>query len=82
MLSTGKPFSLATWAAHAYNPSIYSNLTFDTVKDFVEVVPLAGQPNVLAVAPSTGIKTVGELIAAANRSTRRRRDAHDSGRIL
>ena len=52
-------------AAHAYNLWIYSNLTYDTVKDFVEVVPLAGQPNVLAVAPSTGIKTVADLIAAA-----------------
>ncbi len=41
-------------AAHAYNPAIYPNLTYDTVKDFVEVVPLAGQPNVLVVAPSTG----------------------------
>ena len=52
-------------AAHAYNPAIYSNLTYDTVKDFVEVVPLAGQPNVLVVAPSTNLKTVAELIAAA-----------------
>src|SRR5438045_6636405 len=30
-------------AAHAYNPSIYTNLPFDTAKDFVEVVQLAGQ---------------------------------------
>ena len=52
-------------AAHAYNPAIYSNLTYDTVKDFVEVVPLAGQPNVLVVAPSANLKTVAELIAAA-----------------
>ena len=52
-------------AAHAYNPAIYSNLTYDTIKDFVEVVPLAGQPNVLVVAPSTGMKTVADLIAAA-----------------
>jgi tripartite-type tricarboxylate transporter receptor subunit TctC len=52
-------------AAHAYNPSIYPNLPFDTVKDFVEVVPLAGQPNVLVVAPSAGVKTVAELIALA-----------------
>ena len=52
-------------AAHAYNPAIYSNLTYDTVKDFVEVVPLAGQPNVLVVAPATNLKTVAELIAAA-----------------
>jgi tripartite-type tricarboxylate transporter receptor subunit TctC len=52
-------------AAHAYNPSIYANLPFDTVKDFVEVVPLAGQPNVLVVAPSSGIKSVADLIALA-----------------
>jgi tripartite-type tricarboxylate transporter receptor subunit TctC len=50
-------------AAHAYNPAIYSNLTYDTVKDFVEVVPLAGQPNVLVVAPSA-IKTVADSSAA------------------
>src|SRR5512132_1607532 len=52
-------------AAHAYNPSIYTNLPFDTAKDFIEVVPLAGQPNVLVVAPSAGVKTVAELIALA-----------------
>jgi len=52
-------------AAHAYNPSIYPTLPYDTVKDFVEVVPLAGQPNVLVVSPSAGIKSVGELIAMA-----------------
>jgi len=52
-------------AAHAYNPAIYSNLTYDTVKDFVDVAPLAGQPNVLVVAPSTGMKTVADLINAA-----------------
>src|ERR1700674_3460404 len=52
-------------AAHAYNPSIYTDLSFDTAKDFVEVVPLAGQPNVLVVAPAVGVKSVAELIALA-----------------
>src|SRR5215471_73068 len=52
-------------AAQAYNPSIYSNLPFDTVKDFVDVAALGGQPNVLVVAPSSGVKTVAELIALA-----------------
>jgi tripartite-type tricarboxylate transporter receptor subunit TctC len=56
---------LVNSAAQAYNPSIYSNLTFDTHKDFIDVAALAGQPNVLVVAPSTGYKTVGDLIAAA-----------------
>ena len=52
-------------AAQAYNPSIYPNLSYDTAKDFVEIVPLAGQPNVLVVAPATGFKTVSDLVAAA-----------------
>src|SRR5438067_10861271 len=52
-------------AAYAYNPSIYSGLSYDTATDFVELVPLAGQPNVLIVAPSLGVKSVKELIALA-----------------
>src|SRR5438128_7620988 len=52
-------------AAQAYNPSIYPNLPYDTVKDFIDVVPLGGQPNVLVGAPSPGIRTGGELIAEA-----------------
>src|SRR5207247_10956953 len=45
-------------AAQAYNPSIYPSLPYDTVKDFIDVVPLGGQPNVLVVAPAGGIRTV------------------------
>jgi tripartite-type tricarboxylate transporter receptor subunit TctC len=52
-------------AAYAVNPSIYPDLSFDTVKDFVEIAPLGGQPNVLVVAPSAGIKSVADLIAQA-----------------
>jgi tripartite-type tricarboxylate transporter receptor subunit TctC len=52
-------------AAQAYNASIYPTLPYDTTKDFVEISPLGGQPNVLIVAPATGVKTVGELIALA-----------------
>lgn len=52
-------------AAFAYNPSIYSGLPYDTAKDFVEIAPLGGQPNVLIVAPSLGVKSVKELIALA-----------------
>ncbi len=52
-------------AAQAYNASIYSGLSYDTTRDFIDVVPLAGQPNVLVVAPSVGVKSVSELIALA-----------------
>lgn len=56
---------LVNSAAQAYNPSIYQNLSFDTVKDFSDIAALGGQPNVLVVSPSAGIKTVAELIALA-----------------
>jgi tripartite-type tricarboxylate transporter receptor subunit TctC len=56
---------LVNSAAHAYNPWIYPGLAFDTVRDFADVAPLAGQPNVLVVAPTTGYRNVADLIAAA-----------------
>ena len=52
-------------AAYAVNPFIYPELPYDTVKEFVEIAPLGGQPNVLVVAPSSGIKSVADLIAQA-----------------
>jgi tripartite-type tricarboxylate transporter receptor subunit TctC len=52
-------------AGYAVNPWIYSGLPYDTAKDFVDIAPLGGQPNVLVVAPSSGIKSVAELIAQA-----------------
>jgi tripartite-type tricarboxylate transporter receptor subunit TctC len=56
---------LVNSAAQAYNPSIYPSLSYDTSRDFVEIAPLAGQPNVLVVAPATGFRTIGDLVAAA-----------------
>jgi tripartite-type tricarboxylate transporter receptor subunit TctC len=56
---------LVNSAAQAYNSSIYSSLPYDPGKDFLDIVPLGGQPNVLVVAPASGIKTVAELIAQA-----------------
>src|SRR5260221_938907 len=55
-------------AAQAVNASIYPSLPYDTAKDFVEVATLGGQPNVLVVAPSTGYKSVADLIAAAKKT--------------
>ena len=54
-------------AAQAVNPFIYPSLAYDTLKDFVQVVPLGGQPNVLVVAPSTGYRTMADLIADAKK---------------
>lgn len=56
---------LVNSSAHAVNPAIYAKLPFDTLKDFVGVSSLAGQPNVLVVAPNSGFRTAKDLIAAA-----------------
>lgn len=45
--------------------SIHPNRPYDTVRDFIPVLPLGVQPNVIVTAPSKGFKTLGELIAAA-----------------
>jgi tripartite-type tricarboxylate transporter receptor subunit TctC len=50
---------------HVVNPVLYANLQYDTLKDFNGVAPLAGQPSVLVVAPSLGVRTVKELVAMA-----------------
>lgn len=52
-------------SGHAANPSIYPNLTYDTLKDLTGVTPLVAMPNVLVVNPSRGWKSVADLVAAA-----------------
>lgn len=47
------------------NPSLYSNLPYDTLKDFVDIGPLAQQPNVLVTNPSSPYKTVQDAINGA-----------------
>ena len=56
---------LANSSAHVVNPGIYANLPYDTLKDFTNLAPLAGGPNVLIVAPESGWKTFGDFVAAA-----------------
>src|SRR5262245_7209349 len=47
------------------NAAISSNLRFDFAKDFAPVTPLTVLPLILAVPPSLGVSSVGELIALA-----------------
>src|SRR6202022_1177744 len=54
-------FSSSFASAH----SIFTNLPYDTLKDFAAVVPIGLQPTVLVTAPSKGFKTVADLVAAA-----------------
>jgi tripartite-type tricarboxylate transporter receptor subunit TctC len=51
--------------AHALGQALYGNLPYDTWKDFVEIAPLAALYQALVAAPSAGVKSVRELIAAA-----------------
>jgi tripartite-type tricarboxylate transporter receptor subunit TctC len=55
---------LVNSAAHTIAPSLYSNLKYDTVRDFAGIAPLGILPQVLVVA-SEGFKTVGDLVTAA-----------------
>ncbi|MDH4095821.1 MAG: tripartite tricarboxylate transporter substrate binding protein [Betaproteobacteria bacterium] len=49
-------------SAHAVNPAIYAKLPYDTLKSFVDVVPLTSQPNVLTVGVNSPHKTVMDLV--------------------
>ncbi|HJQ56618.1 MAG TPA: tripartite tricarboxylate transporter substrate binding protein [Vineibacter sp.] len=56
---------LVNSSAHTVNAAIYTDLPFDTAKDFAAITALANLPNVLIIAPSKGIKTIAELVAYA-----------------
>ena len=56
---------LANSTAHSITPAIYANLNYDAMTDFVPVGAIGSLPNVLIIAPSKGIKTLAEFVAAA-----------------
>ena len=51
--------------AHCVNPSLYAKLPYDTLKDFVDIAPLAILPNVLTVRPDGPYKAIADLVNAA-----------------
>ena len=51
--------------AHAVNPSLYSKLPFDAIKDFAPIILFASVANVLAVHPSLPVDSVSQLISFA-----------------
>jgi tripartite-type tricarboxylate transporter receptor subunit TctC len=56
---------LANSSAHVANPSIYASLPYDTLKDFANISPLAGGPNVLIVGQQAGWKSMADFLSAA-----------------
>ena len=55
---------LTTSSAHTIAPALYPALGYDAAKDFETVGAIGSVPNVLIVAPSRGLKTIQEFVAA------------------
>ena len=51
--------------AHAYSAALVTNLPYDPLTDFVPVAALTTQSYVLVAGETTGLATVGALVAAA-----------------
>jgi tripartite-type tricarboxylate transporter receptor subunit TctC len=56
---------LLTTSADAWNATLYQNLNFDIVRDFVPVATISRGAGLLVVNPSLAVKSVPELIAYA-----------------
>jgi tripartite-type tricarboxylate transporter receptor subunit TctC len=56
---------LVNTSAQAYSAAFLKNLPYDPLNDFIPVAPLTSQPYVLVAGKSSGLATLGELIAAA-----------------
>ena len=61
-----------TISTHAINASLYKSLSYDPVKDFEPVAPVAFLPNVLLVDPNLGVNTVAELVALLKKDEKKR----------
>ncbi len=59
----GYTLLMGTVGTHAINPSLYSKMPYDHIKDFAPVILVAGVPNVMVVNPSVPAHTVQEFIA-------------------
>lgn len=58
---------LFTSASYSFNPSLYSKLGYDPLKDFKPITLIAMVPHLLVVHPSLPVKNVRELIALARK---------------
>jgi len=56
---------LSNSSAQAASAALRTNLPYDPLKDFVPIAPLIRQAYILVVGKPAGVRTVGELIAAA-----------------
>ncbi len=56
---------LVNASAHTSAPAIYPGASYDVTRDFSGVIPFGSVPNVVIIAPSKGIRTLKDLVAAA-----------------
>jgi tripartite-type tricarboxylate transporter receptor subunit TctC len=56
---------LSAPSAHTVNPVLYSNLSYDPIRDFAPIAGIAAAPLLLAVHPTLPVKSVKELVALA-----------------
>jgi tripartite-type tricarboxylate transporter receptor subunit TctC len=61
----GYTLLVGTVGTHGINPSLYSKMSYDHLKDFTPVILLSTTPNVLVVHPSFAPSSVKEVIALA-----------------
>ena len=61
----GYTLVLASTSEIAINPSLYSKLTYDTVRDLAPVALVGSTPIVIVVHPSLPVKSVADLIKLA-----------------
>jgi len=61
----GYTLSLATTGQLAINPGLHAKLSYDPIKSFQPVAPLASVAYVISVNAASGIQTLQELIAQA-----------------
>ena len=58
-------YTILAYGAMASAHALYSRLPYDTLKDFVPVIPLGQQPLVVVTSPQKGYKVLADLVAAA-----------------
>jgi tripartite-type tricarboxylate transporter receptor subunit TctC len=59
----GYTWIMGNAGSHGINAAVYSNLPFDTERDFAPITQIMRAPNVLVVSPSLGVSTVQQFIA-------------------
>jgi tripartite-type tricarboxylate transporter receptor subunit TctC len=60
----GQTIGMGQTSNLAINPSLYPKMPYDSLKDFVPVALVAGQPVVLVVRAESPYKTLADLVAA------------------